>query len=903
MASAIDPPQGAHPANVTQVMGRFRPWNSPPESIEGDRTYRLLEELGEGGMGVVYLAERADGEYRQQVAVKLLRDAHQGEQRATRFRTERQILAALDHPYIAKLLDGGTLASGAPFLVMEYVEGLPIDRYCARNALALRDRLELFLKVCSAVSAAHQRLIVHRDLKPENILVNQAGDPKLLDFGIAKLLDAEATGWTVAATEFGSSPLTPRYASPEQVRGEPISTASDIFSLGVVLYELLTGRLPYPESDLATLQLMALICERDPPAPSTAAAALPLRLPSQAAEPLPYRLQELEGDLDAIVAKALRKEPAERYASVELLAADLRAYLEGQPVAARRGSRLYRASKFLRRHRLAAAGAAVLLATLVGWGWTTRVQLARTRDQRDQAQQVTRLLLDLFTVVDPEEGQGEQVTAREVLDRAAARIGPELGGRPAVRAELEEAVGRVYSQLGLYERAQPLLDSALALRRQGHGDPLSTLYQLGNLAARRGDRPRAEQYLEEALRRAEARPGSSPGLAEVETSLAELRFDQGNYPLSEQHYLRALAALAPGEGVAKAQILANLARLALEQGRPEEASSRLKEAEALADAGLPGQPWRSAMALNDIGLVLDQAGDARHAGEVLRRALEVYRRILPGDHADVASSLNNLGGVYLGLGELATAQDFYRQSAEMLRRLLGDRNPKLLTPLGNLAVAQMQAGDFAAAERSLREVEALAREISPEDQASLAIYDSNLGDALREQHREAEAETFYRRALVEQLAAFGDGSPAVARTRLRLARLAWGRGERAGVRKTVEDCLSILKQKLPPDHPQLASAYLVASRLDQDEGRWAQAEAELREARRIFAARQPPDEAQMANAESLLGELLTRRGERAQGLELLRSSLARLSSTLGPRHPRTLEAEARLARAEASGGG
>jgi serine/threonine-protein kinase len=354
--------------------------------IRGDRGYRIVREIGRGGIGVVYLAERSDGEFKQTVAIKVVH--RHGEEIERRFRAERQILAALDHPHIVRLLDGGTASDGSPFLVMEYVEGRRIDEACVERHLDARGRGELMLDVCSAVAAAHQRLVIHRDLKPANILVTADGTVKLLDFGIAKLLDPTDADWTLAETRLGGQPLTPRYASPEQMRGEPVSTATDVYALGVILYELLTGRSPYRADPRSARAWEQAVCEEEPLSPSTTSTRT-APLPGEPADravvaPAPPPHLEVEVDLAAIVLKALRKTPAERYPTVEALAEDLRRYLSGWPVSARKGTALYLAGRFVRRHRLSLLLAAGVAALLVGWGFSLRSQLAATRIERDK---------------------------------------------------------------------------------------------------------------------------------------------------------------------------------------------------------------------------------------------------------------------------------------------------------------------------------------------------------------------------------------------------------------------------------------------------------------------------------------------------------------------------------------
>ena len=428
--------------------------------------YRVLRRLGTGGMGTVYLAERADAQFRQQVALKVVNRHLVNDEIVRRFRTERQILADLDHPNIAHLLDGGTTADGLPYLVMEYVVGERIDAYCNARALALRERLALFLAVCDAVQYAHRNLVIHRDIKPSNILVTPDGAPKLLDFGIAKLMGTGAERGA-ALTRADERLMTPEHASPEQVRGEPVTTGSDVYALGILLYHLLTGERPYTPDDGSVAALERAICETAPDKPSTVVMRAATRAGNAAAPapvpvPAPRRLaRALTGDLDNIVLMALRKEPARRYASAAQMAEDVRRYLDQRPVIARPDTWSYRTAKFLRRHTAsvtAAAAVVVVLAAVVVYytqrlaGERDRAQDAERRAVRETetSKRVSDFLVELFRVSDPDKARGETITAREILDRGAERIDQELDDEPEVQAQLMDTMGLVYRSLGLY---------------------------------------------------------------------------------------------------------------------------------------------------------------------------------------------------------------------------------------------------------------------------------------------------------------------------------------------------------------------------------------------------------------------------------------------------------------------
>src|ERR1700733_10616586 len=421
--------------------------------------YRVVSILGHGGMSTVYRGERDDVHYRQTVAIKVLQHAALHPRLRNRLHSERHILATLDHPSIARLIDSGDLEDGTPYLVMEHVDGESIDTYCDSRTLFIRERLELFVQVCAAVQYAHRNLVVHRDIKAANILVTPEGTPKLLDFGIAKLLAPESLSHTVPVTRLQERILTPENAAPEQVLGRSITTATDIYSLGVLLYQLLTGRSPYRLLSYSQLQLERAICMDDPVRPSQMVVAklsgendADRSRISDRRGLSPQRLRaRLGGDLDAIVAMAMRKEPERRYPSVEALADDLNRHLLGQPVRARQGDWRYNGSKFLRRHVFAVAGIVVVFLGLALFAgamlWENqRIELARdaTAQERDRAQQVSAFLVDVFSQADPFNAQGKEPTAKELLDRGAEKISGNLGLQPEVRAQLLESIGLAY---------------------------------------------------------------------------------------------------------------------------------------------------------------------------------------------------------------------------------------------------------------------------------------------------------------------------------------------------------------------------------------------------------------------------------------------------------------------------
>jgi eukaryotic-like serine/threonine-protein kinase len=502
--------------------GPFEDFGSEHRTGQRFGPYLLVRSLGQGGMGEVYLAERDDAQFHHRVAIKVVRRGLLSRQVRGRLRLERQILASLNHPNIARLLDGGATGDGTPYIVMEFVDGVPIDKFCDERKLTIEQRLQLFLTVCSAVHKAHQNLIVHRDLKPSNILVTNDGTVKLLDFGIAKLLDDRQVTHTMAVTHADVRMLTPDHASPEQVLGQAVTTASDIYVLGVLLYELLTGYRPFATQGKRLAELERAICEESPLAPSTTidqaeqiSATQAQEIADQRATTIRKLRRELRGDLDNIVLMAMRKEPERRYSSVEQLSADVRRYLEAMPIIARADSVAYRSRKFIARHAWSVAASVVALLVLVGFSLTTTIQADRIAHERDVAaaqhaaaeharetsEAVAAFLVELFRQADPSEARGQEITAREILQRGAHKIDAQLGGQPKMQAAMLDTIGLTYLRMGELQAGKPLSERSLSLRRE-HGDTLEiadSLVTQNEFLAAEGKHREALAAISEAL--------------------------------------------------------------------------------------------------------------------------------------------------------------------------------------------------------------------------------------------------------------------------------------------------------------------------------------------------------------------------------------------------------------------
>ncbi len=705
---------GERPGPFDALVHRFvtpAPGEETPPARIG--AYQPLRLLARGGMGAVYLAERADGAFDRRVALKLL-PAGTGADVRSRFLAERRIVARLRHPNIARLLDGGTTGEGLPYLVLEYVEGEPITTYCDARRLSVEARLRLFLDVCAAVSYAHVNLVVHRDIKPGNVLVvagRGTASPavKLLDFGIAKLLDDEPGPGAPPVTRIGLRLMTPDYAAPEQVRGEPVTTATDVYQLGALLYELISGGRPHRNMTHDLRRLERIVCEEEPARPSARVREGDGQAEVRASTP--KRLQRLlRGDLDTIALHALAGEPERRYASVDALADDVRRHLDGLPVRARPDTTLYRAAKFVRRHRapVAVAGGVVLL--LAGAGVYTATQSRRIARERDRAEQATDFLAELFESLEPVQARGDSVPARAILDRGAARVESELGGQPLLQARLFEVLGRVYQERGFYPEAERLLQRALDLRLDDLGpDDLQVA----------GSRHALAGLLEEVDRSAEA-----ASLLEAAADTYRRRLGPDDPSLAGVEIDRALALRAAGEGAPAGVLLAHavdvlrrhpdrgedlatallyVGKVRMESGDEEGAEAPLREALSIRRRLFGRDHPQVANAVDGIGELMQARGDFAAAEAAYGEALSIRRDLFPDDHMDVGVSLENLGIVLQAEGRSDGAAELLEEALTILRPALGDEHSLVSTAAAWLDSARAVApGGAADAPTSIR---------------------------------------------------------------------------------------------------------------------------------------------------------------------------------------------------------
>jgi serine/threonine-protein kinase len=728
--------------------------------------YRIVREIGRGGMGTVYEAFRADDDFRKRVALKTLALGRGHEGMRNRFRRERRILARLDHRNIAALLDGGLLPDGVPWFAMEYVEGLPIDRCCVDRALPLADRVRLVRQACGAVHFAHQNLVVHRDLKPGNVLVTADGTVKLLDFGIAKLLAADDDASDPDLTGAGVGPYTPAYASPEQLRGAAITTASDVHALGVILFQVLTDRHPFRDDCPSEAELRRRI-EHEPP-PVTG----------------------LGPDLDAIVGKALHKEPGRRYDSAEQLSDDLGRWLAGQPIRARPDTLGYRIGKLVRRNRMAAVATAVALGALVALVVVSRHQARVAAAERDRARveaakaaRVTAFVQEMLRSADPREARPD-LTVADALAGATARADSTLSADPLVAAAVFSAIGRSYLGLGRYRNAEAALRRALALREASSesspAEVAASRHQLGLVLLEEGELAPAESLFRSSLAAFRAlEPPDSAGLARVLNDVGDLLQYAGRLTDAEASHREALALRAAvegprGEGVAAS--LNNIAVILGQQGRWAAAESLGRAALGIVTERLGPRHPDVASGLNALAFAVQSQRRLAEAESLYRAALDVRMATLGPDHPETARTYMNLGWL---LYDARRYPDALVEADRVLRlrgRVLPDDHPAVGSTLMLRGQTLLELDSAQAAETSFRAALAIRERALPRPHWLIAASQSALAEALTVRGRFMEAESLLAAALPVLRSERGEEHDLTVLARQRQARLAAARG-------------------------------------------------------------------------------------------------------------------------------
>ncbi len=742
---------------------------SPVESVEYEGRqigpYTLERLIGSGGMGLVFLASRADGQFKRSVALKLIRDGSLTQEIRLRFDAERQILARLDHPNIARLFDGGFSDTGYPYFTMEYVDGKPIDQYCREHNLPIEDRLSLFLQVCAAVEYAQNKAVIHRDLKPTNILVTANLEVKLLDFGIAKLIAEDATHAMTELTRTGMRVMTPAYAAPEQIRGEAISAATDVYSLGVILYELLTDQRPFPTGNRSQQELEQAICSTDPIKPSVAVVTdtqnvLAGERPTFSHEHddtlntpmLHRRSRKLRGDLDNICLMALRKEPERRYQNATELIADIQRHRDGLPVKARASTFGYRAQKFLRRNKLAVAtGAAAVLVLAFIIGFYT-IKLTGERDLAQQeslkATAVSNFLTRLFQVADPGQTRGESVTARELLDQGVERIDSDLKDQPEIRAQLLNVIGGVYYNLGMYDESAHLLNRSADLYDSLGGKTLaevSALHSMANAVDAAGNSDSALVLFRVALSKFAALPEDAATLLEqagTKTDMAVIYRHQGEYAAAESLYLQGLEVRRKQLGEMNEDVahsLNHVGRLYYNQGEYDRARPYLREALSIREKLLGPLNPATLASFGAVAGLFSKQGEDDSARVYYGKALAGFLKVMGPEHPYSAACMSSYGRALFDVGEIDSAEYWLNRGLEESHKLYPPEHISLSYPLLGLGEVSIARKKYIEAEDYLKRALEIRKASLPADHVDVAAVQLDLGIALIGQTRFADA--------------------------------------------------------------------------------------------------------------------------------------------------------------------
>lgn len=724
--------------------------------------YTILREIGRGGMGSVFLAERSDGEFDQKVAVKIIRQTFAAPHLIERFRRERQFLASLNHPNIAHLLDGGVSEIGEPFVVMEYIDGISLIEFADRNRLNVRERLRLFQKICSAVAHSHRNLIIHRDLKPGNIIVDNAGEPKLLDFGVAKLLGGHDSEIDDTETVFRA--LTPAYASPEQLNGSTVTTSSDIYSLGIILYELLTGCRPFDVEGKDLAEIIRTATETEPIRPS----ARDHKASSG-----------LRGDLDNIVLCSLRKEPARRYESADAFSGDIERYLADLPVNARPSTLHYRASKFFSRHRAGSIAALVIVISLIAAAFVSVRQAriaSRERDiaqqERVRAEQISSFLRTILSAASPE-GRGLDAKVIEVLDDTASRIDSEFATEPVLKAQVLATVGETYSNLGLPEKAERFLREALAIDLSEFGGhnltTASTMIQLGNCLNNLGKVDEAAEMLKNGVSSVrELSPGSS-------------LLAYGLFVLGE-NYVRT-GRLAEAEALVSESV--SIFDGLYGENNPESAYSRITLGRTLVRKGdldgaeamyrrsidiyrsLPAKyEYRKALALFNLGDVLIQRSKFDEAIAVLNEGFPVFAKM--GDSWEQFTGLAYFARAHFQRRDYDATLDYSKRAIALGERIKLEKTVDYLVTLNYLGLSLTRTGKPSEAEPYLRKFYEISFRDHPDGDIQRAYAEGSLGECLSALGRRPEAEPLLTRSYdtIRRIRGDSDAVTAIAAGRL-----------------------------------------------------------------------------------------------------------------------------------------
>jgi serine/threonine-protein kinase len=818
------------------------------DPIVGQRlgAFIVHARLGEqGGMGAVYRGRRADDTFAQEVAIKIIPRGRDTDRVLRRFTLERRVLGLLQHPNIVRILDAGAIADGRPYLVMEWVHGLALDRFSAERDLSLAERLALIQQLCGAVQYAHQHLVVHRDLKPANVLVTPDGAPKILDFGLAKLLD-EADPDAGLLSRTNERPMTPAYASPEQVRGGPVTTATDVHALGLILYELLTGQRPYRLTSSSASEIERVICEETPELPSRAVRGM-------TGEP-PVPAQRLRGELDAIVMRAIQKAPADRYQTAAALSEDVTRYLTGRPVLARRTSFAYRSGKFIKRHAKGVTAAAAVVIFTAAFVVQNGLHARELAVERDRAQASLSFLVSLFTASDPDKAKGEKLSAVELLDRGAKRLETELQNQPVTRAALLFTLGDVYYRLGRYETAEPLLAESIELQRQVSSRPTLELAEAINALGRvPGTRHDANKLYEEALqiRRQLLKP-DDPLIAQSLTNLANVRYHAGDIAGAEAGYREAIVILRSRNDPGLAVALVNFSGACFRQSKYADAVAAAREAWQFSQRIHGHDHSVTITSLNALGWGLFGLGEYAEAERIGRDAVERSRRLFGDEHVNAGQAWYTFGNMLSSMNRFNEAEAALRAAEAVWRKRPGIMEDRLAWTLSGLGQVLGRRGKYAEAEAALLESLDIRRRIPGEPYVAESL--GGLGILYQRSGRLAEAEKYLRMNLDNLQTIPGLPREQLAYGETGLGRFLMEQGRIDDAEPLLRHALEGLRQDLPAGHPRIAYAEVLWGAWLTHRARFEEAAPLLENGVKILRAREPGSE-QTVYAEGRLAAL------------------------------------------------
>jgi serine/threonine protein kinase/Tfp pilus assembly protein PilF len=889
--------------------------------MDGKRfgNYRIIKQIGTGGMGAVYIAERVDGLFEQKVALKIVKPGMNSSEIIKRFEEERQILARLQHPNIARLLDGGILENGLPYFTMEYVEGTPITEYCDKNNLPVESRLELFQKVCNAVLYAHQKLVIHRDIKPSNILVQEDGTVKLLDFGIAKVFEENEN--KKGLTRTGIRLMTPEFASPEQVRGEAVSTATDIYSLGLILYQLLTGFPPYKVDTTSAVEMEKIICFTEAPKPS-AIITKTLGLISGNDEKLsagyisrkrsisiPKLKKKISGDLDNICLMALRKEPESRYNSVAQLTNDIHNFLNGLPVYARKSTASYRTKKFIKRHKAGVVIAAVAVAIIALVTTFYTISLKEERDnaklEAEKSKEVSDFLAGLFEVSDPSNSKGETITAKELLESGARKIVTEMNNEPEVKAMMLDVIGKVYRTLGNYDKAEKYLLEGMEIRKKimGNNSPDLALsyFNLGEMYHYKKDYKKAEAYYKKALKirknlyglynldvahsidllgrlmRDDDRFHQADSLANLAFnirkkltsdtnavmvdsyhSLGMIAYDIGKYEKAEKDY-RNEGRILKRTGKVYPAFLFNFATVLEGNGKYKEADSLFKESLILSRKYYGNNHPFVANCLDGYAQLKNLTGYYDTAITLSNEAARIREKVF-GEVSDMyALSQNNLGRIYQNMGQHNTAINCFEKAIKIAYQI-GDTNHAEGIYPANLAKSQYAVGDYDKSLKSWQTVLKFDRKTYGENKFVAEDLDY-IARIYSIKGNLTKAEELYRESL--KIHPRADAM-------ISLGKILTGKGYNDEADTLLRKGLNTLMNKRPDDHVDIADAKGAIGVNLISEKRYQDAEPLLLESFNSLKKKTGPDDTLTVKAAGRLVKLYTEWGKKAEAAKYKR---------------------------------